>query len=583
MKRVTTEPGFGSRKRPHVPADNELADEEPASIEWLGACFETEKSATSYEKVRVDGITYSVGDNVYVHVMDVQKPQPMKLTHLWQDDDGRNCARGNWYYHCGEIKAKEVPFALLENELFASDWGDDMELESFCGKFSLTQDVAKTKKGSKARLCRLVYDPHKKVLHPLSSRKHLADILDDEDEADGEKPDPNDRFSSAIAALELSAIPKAMPCRDGEKKIIQDFLFHGIRNGGSRASLYISGMPGTGKTASVHEVISHLRELQHNKELARFDYLEVNGLKVSFPDECYSIIAEQILPDRPVLNASKAAKALEAHFNREEPHRRVTVLLIDEIDQLVTKKQQLLYDLFDWPQHPQAKLVVLSVSNTINFPETLLPRIQSRMGKDRVTFHPYSREQLQTIIAQRLSATNVFNKDAIEFAARKVALLSGDVRRALQLCRRAIAVCVRTGGGEVGMGHVNAAVRDIDARPHCQTIATLSLPQKAFLICVHKHCSAIGAEAALFQDVLRRFLNLCQTHVELQRIVSLAGPAASSRRALLLFALRLAGDGLITIDNDGARVSEGPLLGLAFDFEDMRVALQSDSDASALL
>lgn len=35
-----------------------------------------------------------------------------------------------------------------------------------------------------------------------------------------------------------------------------------------------------------------------------------------------------------------------------------SVLLVDELDYLVTRKQTVLYNLFDWPTRPNSKLVV---------------------------------------------------------------------------------------------------------------------------------------------------------------------------------------------------------------------------------
>lgn len=56
----------------------------------------------------------------------------------------------------------------------------------------------------------------------------------------------------------------------------------------------------------------------------------------------------------------------------------------------------------------------------MDLPEKLLPRISSRMGIQRVSFGPYNYQQLQEIISSRLTGINAFEKQAIEFASRKV-------------------------------------------------------------------------------------------------------------------------------------------------------------------
>ena len=86
--------------------------------------------------------------------------------------------------------------------------------------------------------------------------------------------------------------------------------------------------------------------------------------------------------------------------------RSVTILLLDEMDYLVTKKQTVLYNLFDWPTRSKVnRLCILGIANTINLPERLLPRVQSRMGMVRVTFTAYNVGQMKSIISTRLKAS----------------------------------------------------------------------------------------------------------------------------------------------------------------------------------
>lgn len=68
----------------------------------------------------------------------------------------------------------------------------------------------------------------------------------------------DNEYDRVCASLQLSAIPEVLPCRDKERNYIKDYLINGIQNGGSSSSLYISGMPGTGKTATTLEVVKKL-------------------------------------------------------------------------------------------------------------------------------------------------------------------------------------------------------------------------------------------------------------------------------------------------------------------------------------
>lgn len=59
----------------------------------------------------------------------------------------------------------------------------------------------------------------------------------------------------------------------------------------------------------------------------------------------------------------------------------------------------------------------------MDLPEKLLPRISSRMGIQRLCFGPYNYQQLQEIISSRLKGIDAFEKQAIEFASRKVSCM----------------------------------------------------------------------------------------------------------------------------------------------------------------
>ena len=54
---------------------------------------------------------------------------------------------------------------------------------------------------------------------------------------------------------------------------------------------------------------------------------------------------------------------------------RAAVVLIDEIDMLLSRDQDILYNLFGWPQQPGAKLAIIGIANTLDLPERLLPKI----------------------------------------------------------------------------------------------------------------------------------------------------------------------------------------------------------------
>jgi hypothetical protein len=55
---------------------------------------------------------------------------------------------------------------------------------------------------------------------------------------------------------------------------------------------------------------------------------------------------------------------------------------MDELDQLVTNKQDVVYNFFNWPTLAGSKLVVIAVANTMDLPERVMTgRVRSRLGQ----------------------------------------------------------------------------------------------------------------------------------------------------------------------------------------------------------
>ena len=54
---------------------------------------------------------------------------------------------------------------------------------------------------------------------------------------------------------------------------------------------------------------------------------------------------------------------------------------MDELDQLFTAKQDVIYNFFNWPTMANSRLVVIAVANTMDLPERVMTgRVRSRLG-----------------------------------------------------------------------------------------------------------------------------------------------------------------------------------------------------------
>ncbi|RPA89142.1 hypothetical protein L873DRAFT_1839325 [Choiromyces venosus 120613-1] len=209
-------------------------------------------------------------------------------------------------------------------------------------------------------------------------------------------------YALARYRLHVSTLLPSLPCCETEL----------TKETGS--CIYISGIPGTGKTTTVREVTTQLQYLVTLKELDDCIFVEINGMKVTVVHQAYSLLWEAIKGDR--VNPSQALGLVEPEFSTPTPRSVTCVVLMDEPDLLVTRSQGVMYNLVNWPGGRHSKLIVLTVANAMDLPErTLSNKISSRLG-------------------------NMANSNAVQFVSQKAAPVSGGARRVLDIRRRAIEV-----------------------------------------------------------------------------------------------------------------------------------------------
>lgn len=338
-----------------------------------------------------------------------------------------------------------------------------------------------TKKG-------LLLDPKSEAFHQLKQKLHTSHRLD-------ALPGREDEFMAIWANLE-SAI-----------------------NEGSGCCVYVSGVPGMGKTATIKEIIRQMTEVADMGEMRKFSFLEINGLKLLSSTAAYGMLWQHISGDR--VTDSNAAVLLEEYFKNDKP-KEPLVVLMDELDQVAQKQQNVMYNFFNWPTYSTSSLIVIAVANTMDLPERMLSnKISSRMGLRRIQFKGYSFHQLGDIIRHRLSSLVKHSKykvtivdDAIGFAARKVAGVSGDARRALNICKRAVEIAEQEFSKQeldnyaVTTQHISMAIVESVKSPLAQYIKSLPFGAKLVLAALLKRMRRSGFAEIPLGDIIEEMKNM---------------------------------------------------------------------------
>lgn len=290
-----------------------------------------------------------------------------------------------------------------------------------------------------------------------------------------------------------SFVPDKMPCRRKEKEKIRRFVRQGFSHKGNTNSLYISGMPGLGKTACVYEVVKNFSKAMP----ADFKFIQLNCLKLKTPNDFYSFLLK-LMYNNLEKKSEEAKKILHTFFtlgewvNLPKPKKNnasyvkpsdIVLLLVDEIDYLITRDQEILYNIFNWTHEESARIMIICIANTLDFSEKLITKIGSRMGHERLIFQPYSSDNLQEIISDRLKDTKVFSSDAIRFVGKKIAAYSSDVRKSLHICRLALELSQKKKYANtlIGAEIINKAFEEYYSNVLIYVIRSKSLPIKVIM------------------------------------------------------------------------------------------------------
>nr|CAD7594078.1 unnamed protein product [Timema genevievae] len=228
-----------------------------------------------------------------------------------------------------------------------------------------------------------------------------------------------------------SSVPTDLPGRQEQLAQLHEFLSSCLDHMMS-GTLYVSGPPGTGKTACLVKIM----ELPEFKNFYKMVYVNCTSMRSS------SCVYARITQELRIKTSGKTEKdflaALEKYLAAS---KKMILVVLDEIDQLDSRKQSVLYTIFEWPSKPNSRLVLIGIANALDLTDRILPRLQARLDmKPRLlNFPPYSKQQIVDILAHRLKesgASEVFSPVALQLLAGKVASVSGDVRRALDIARR---------------------------------------------------------------------------------------------------------------------------------------------------
>lgn len=280
--------------------------------------------------------------------------------------------------------------------------------------------------------------------NPLVSQKLLANRISDVMTTTSNwNPRDSEQIRAVKDALHVSKAPPVVVCREEEQRMVLQFVKECV--GRVKAgSLYICGCPGTGKSLLMEKVKKDIVQCAIETGFQPPDVLAINCTSLAKSSEIFTKILETLQPKKKLNGSITPLQQLQNFFSQKQPHGTKMLLIIaDELDYLINRDCAVLHDLFMLTLLPFSRCILIGVANAIDLADRFLPRLQSLNCKPMVvTFRSYSKDQIFRILNQRMTALpyTVFQPQALELCARKVAAASGDMRKALCICRCAIEI-----------------------------------------------------------------------------------------------------------------------------------------------
>lgn len=251
-------------------------------------------------------------------------------------------------------------------------------------------------------------------------------------------------YSMARRLFSKCAEPGRLIGREQERKELNSFIQGGIQMKSGRC-LYVSGPPGTGKSALVAEVCHEIQGTPHVQTAY------VNCMSVKSSKDVYVKLLDDLIEDVEHLEENEMVQMRTIFLPKKKSPGPTYIVTLDEIDHLLELDLEILYTLFEWSLHHSSRLVLIGIANALDLTDRFLPRLKARNLKPQLLpFLPYTAPQIASVITTKLktlSSTPVvaqpddlpfLHPTAIQFCAKKVASQTGDLRKAFDMVSRTI-------------------------------------------------------------------------------------------------------------------------------------------------
>ncbi|EPZ31593.1 P-loop containing nucleoside triphosphate hydrolase protein [Rozella allomycis CSF55] len=344
--------------------------------------------------------------------------------------------------------------------------------------------------------------------------------------------------------------------RQKERDTIQEFI-NNIQSKNKNGSLYIAGCPGCGKTALMAQIL----------EKSKIVHTFLNCMTVEEPRQIFSKLVAKVFGKETTLKDS-----FECFKSNIDASKKPILLVLDEIDQLLTANGDILYKLFEIPFSSNNKISIIGIANSLDLTDRFLPRLKLKGLEPKILhFQSYKINEISDILKKRLE----FVKDrikvqdiALELCSRKVVAI-GDVRKGLDFILQAIEKAEIKGkeSVEVTVAHmVQVLNNSIQPNSSVFKIKSLNIQCKCVLVAFYR----LQNKHITVENVLKEYEIVCKQ----------IGTSGLSRSEFLDICSTLETTGIWSFQTKGSQFQKRIQLHVSTD--DIKVACQKEKILESL-
>jgi cell division control protein 6 len=287
-----------------------------------------------------------------------------------------------------------------------------------------------------------------------------------------------------------------------------------ILDGCHPPSLMIFGPTGSGKTATLLHFLSIFQKVSAKRgKLLRYAYIDLSSPKTYFSalNELARSMDDSLRRYRKGIPVSLMQDRI---VNCLLDFKGFFCLLIDEADNIKPNADEFLTFLGKTlPRKVNCRIVLIMLTNRLDWEKTMDPRILSFLKKSDLIFEPYDAADLLEILKLRVEKaldTDKVDQGALNKIAAYASHETGDARRAVELLVKAVKVAEETSGRLTEI-EVDKASMTLEIDKTEELIKTLASQQRLTLISCYKALGSNPKKKLSTGQVYQSYASLCES------------------------------------------------------------------------